>query len=138
MRRIWSVFLPLALMACAESPTGVRGDELVLQVQDSEANSESAAVQGVQGGVAVSGVYVAPGSGYTLRAAYHTGRGGEVTLFVSGFPPDVSLGVISGHAYRATVPLPSGVHTVTVVHFDQRTSGGGRTVATGEVTVARS
>lgn len=138
MRRIWSVILPLALMACAESPTGVRGDEAVLQVQDSEANDESAAVKGVQGGVSVSGVYVAPGSGYTLRAAYHTGRGGDVMLFVSGIPADVSLGVISGHAYRATLPLSAGTHTVTVVHFDQRTSNGGRTIATHEVTVARN
>ena len=136
MRRIWSVLLPLSLMAC-ESPTSLQ-DELVLEVQQSEANEESAVVQGAQGGVVVSGVYTAPGSGYTLRAYYHAGGDGEVTLFVAGYPPAASLSVISGHAYRAAIPLAPGTHKVSVVHFDQRTDGPGRTVATGQVTVTRS
>jgi hypothetical protein len=136
MRRIWSVLLPLSLMACTENPAALR-DELVLEVQQAAADQESAVVEGAQGGVVVSGVYVAPTSGYTLRAAYHAGRDGDVTLFVSGFPPDAGFGVVSGHAYRVSIPLPAGSHTVRVVHYDQRSEGPSRNVATGQVTVAR-
>lgn len=137
MRRIWSVVLPLALLACAESPTGLR-DELVLEVQQSQAGEESAVVQGAQGGVVVSGVFTTPGSGWTLRAYYALGTDGEVTLWVSSYPPaGPSLGVITGLAYRAAIPLPPGAHDVAVVHFDQRTDGPARNIASGRVTVAR-
>lgn len=136
MRRIWSVLLPLSLMACTESPTSLR-DDLVLEVQQAAAEQESATVEGAQGGVVVSGVYVAPTSGYTLRAAYHAGRDGDVTLFVSGFPPDAAFGVVTAQGYRVSIPLPAGAHSVSVVHFDQRGDGPSRNVATGQVTVTR-
>lgn len=129
--------LPLALLACTGSPTGLR-DELVLEVQASQVAEESASVEGAQGGVVVNGVYRAPGSGYTLRAYYHLGTEGEVTLWVSSFPPaGPSLGVITGLAYRVTIPLPPGAHDVSVTHFDQRTEGPSRNIATERVTVAR-
>lgn len=137
MRRIWSVLLPLALMACSDNPVG-RHAELVLEVQQAAVAAEGATVEGRQGGVGVRGVYVAPTSGYTLRAFVHEAAVGDVLVTVSGYPPDGAFPVISGLEYRASVPLAAGTRTVTVRHV-----GGGSTpestrdIVTQQVTVSR-
>ncbi|HEX6371164.1 MAG TPA: hypothetical protein VF006_19755 [Longimicrobium sp.] len=137
MRRIWSVLLPLALAACSENPVGRQAD-VVLEVQASAIDMEDAVVEAVQGGVAVRGVYVAPTSGYTLRAFVRESAGGDVVVTVGGYPPDAAFHVVSGLEYRATIPLAPGTRTVSVRHF-----GGGdppgspRDVTRQQVTVSR-
>lgn len=137
MKRIWPVLLPLALMACSDNP--VWQDGLVLEVQASAADAEGAVVEGARGGVAVRGVYLAPTSGYTLRAFYHEGRGGDVLVTVGGYPPaEGAFAVVTPLEYRVTVPLAPGTRTVTVRHFGARDADQGtREVARRQVTVAR-
>ena len=136
MRAVLTVLLVLGLAACSESLTGPR-QELALEQQQSETAADSAVVEGVQGGVVVSGVYSAWSSGYTLRAEYRAGSYGRVTVFIIGIPPTgPALAVISGHSYRAEVPLPAGTYAVTVVHDTEGDRGRGpRTVTTERVSV---
>lgn len=135
MRRPWFVLLSLVLAACSESPTELLRD-VSIQVEDAETATESAAVESVEGGVVVRGVYTAPTSGYTLRASYFDGDDGHVVVHVHGKSPGSAFHVISGHAYRVTVPLPAGTHTVRVMHDDDREAGI-REVTVQQVTVAR-
>lgn len=132
MRRTWFVLLCLALIACSNDPTGP-GAPLALQVEDAQTTVESAVVESARGAAVVRGVYVAPNSGYTLRAEY-TRDGDGVTLSIQGVAPGASFAVISGHEYRATLPLPAGTHTVRVIH---ETANGLRyQVARQQVTVS--
>ena len=135
MRRPWFVLLSLVLAACSESPTGLQRD-VAIQVEEAESSTESATVEGAPGAVVVRGVYTAPTSGYTLRASYFDGDDGHVVVHVHGKAPDAAFHVITGHAYRVTVPLPAGTHTVHVMHDDDREAGV-REVAVQQVTVAR-
>jgi hypothetical protein len=137
MRRIWSVLLPLALVACSENPVG-RQAEVVLEVQEAEAAVEGAVVEGVQGGVLVRGVYVAPTSGYTLRAFVRESPNGDVAVTVGGYPPAGAFHVITGLGYRVTVPLSPGTRTVSVRHFAAGNPvENSRDIATQQVTVSR-
>jgi hypothetical protein len=137
MRRIWSVLLPLALMACSENPVA-RQAELVLEVQQAAVAEEGATVEGVQGGLSVRGIYVAPTSGYALRAFVRERGNGEVLVTVAGYPPNAAFHVISGLEYRVSISIAPGRRTVTVRHV-----GGGSTpestrdVVTQQVTVSR-
>lgn len=137
MRRILPVLLCLALGACSDS-TGPT-DELALQVEASQTVQEGATVESAPGAAVVRGVYVAPTSGYTLRAELQVGSGGEVTVSIAGVRPDAAFAVISALSYRATVALPAGTHTVRVVHEDPSRSDGARRVVTRQrVTVGGS
>lgn len=137
MRRIGSVLLPLALIACSENPVGHQA-EVVLEVQQAAVAEEGATVEGVHGGVSVRGVYVAPTSGYALRAFVHQAAGGDVLVTVQGYPPNAAFHVITGLEYRVTIPLTPGRRRVSVRHV-----GGGSTpesirdIITQQVTVSR-
>jgi hypothetical protein len=139
MNRTWSaVLLSLALAACG-SPTAWN-DDVVIESQAAQSVEDAADVQGATGGVAVHGVYRAPGSGYTQRA-YYQRSDNDVTLYVGGYPPadGGSHATITGHAYDLSIPLPAGTYTVRVVHHDQGTGDpNSRDVATAEATVTRN
>lgn len=137
MRRIWSVLVLATLAACSD-PAGP-AHELALQLEEAQSIQETADVEAQPGAVVVRGVYVAPSSGYTLRADYRLTRGGGVIVTISGVAPAAGLAVISRLGYRATVPLPAGTHTVRVMHRDPGlASGDRRLVATQQVTVPAS
>lgn len=137
MRRIWSVLLPLALMARSENPVG-RQAELVLEVQQAAVAEGGATVEGVNGGLSVRGVYVAPTSGYALRAFVHEAPGGNVLVTVEGYPPNAAFHVISGLEYRVSIPLAPGRRSVTVRHVGAgSTPESTRDVVTQQVTVSR-
>lgn len=137
MKRIWSVVVPLALLAACERPP-TWGSDVVVQSQEAATDEETAWVEGATGGVVVNGVYQAPSPGYRL-GAYYQRTGGEVKLVVNAHPPQgPDFAVVTGKSYRLTIPLPAGRYTVRVVHEDEATDGpGARTVARQQVTVTR-
>ncbi|HEX2207042.1 MAG TPA: hypothetical protein VHG93_05120 [Longimicrobium sp.] len=136
MRRFSLVLVSLALAACSDDPAGP-GDELTLKVEQAEVVRETAAVEGAAGAVVVQGTYVAPSSGYTLRADYRVTSGG-VIVSITGVPPGIGFHVISGLDYRATVPLPAGTHTVRVIHGEADRDATRHLVARQQVTVRGS
>lgn len=139
MRRTWSAVLLLsfALAACG-SPVAW-GADLVLERREAQSAEDSAAVRGAQGGIVVDGVYRAPSTGFALRAYYDV-SGGDVTVYVSGYPPEGgTLPAVTGLGYHITFGLPAGTYDVTVRHEDQDAGNPApRDVATAEVTVGHN
>jgi hypothetical protein len=138
MKRIWSVVVPLALLAACERPP-TWGSDVVVQSQEAATDEESAGVEGATGGIVVNGIYQAPSPGYTLRA-YYQRTGDEVKLVVNAHPPQgPDFAVITGKSYRVSIPVPAGTYSVRVVHEDEGTGDpGSRTVTRQRVTVSRN
>lgn len=139
MKQPWSaILLSLALAACG-SPTSW-SEELVIESSPAQATADAATVEGATGGLVVSGVYQAPGTGYTLRAYYNV-LGDEVTLNVGGYGlgAGATRGAATGQGYRISIPVSAGTYRVRVTHHDQ--DGGdanSRQVASAEVVVRRN
>ncbi|HEU0302047.1 MAG TPA: hypothetical protein VFR37_21510 [Longimicrobium sp.] len=136
MKRIWSVVLALVLAACAENPVGLQ-QALVLQAEPSQAEEESAVIEGAVGAVVVRGVYDNAAEG-TLVAHFHEGRDG-VRVYIGSTPQtNLPLQAPGKVSYHASVPVRGGTHRVRVFHLD--TSAGfttSREIARDAVTIPR-
>lgn len=137
MKRIWPVMLFSALAAC-EPPAAAR-EEMTIESRSAQTTADSATVSASADGIAVEGVYRAPGTAYRLRAEYDR-SGDGVTVIVRGYLPanGATHPAITGIGYRIVAPVPAGTYTVRVVHHDQGSGNPNpRDVTTAPVTVTR-